>query len=49
LTSIVSIYGWNIAEWTGQKDKRTKWNSQPLSESVMEFLRALRERGLEGN
>jgi hypothetical protein len=30
-------------------DTRTRWNSQPLSESSMEFLRALKERGFEGN
>jgi hypothetical protein len=27
---------------------RTRWNSQPLSESSIKFLRALRERGLKG-
>jgi hypothetical protein len=29
-------------------DMRTRWNSQSLLKSLIEFLMALRERGLEG-
>jgi hypothetical protein len=30
----------------GTLDMRNRWNSEPLSEGCVEFLRALRQRGL---